>query len=81
MISLGRRIANIRRDLGLSRAELARRAGLSAHELAAIEKGTGRPASRVLARIAKALCLSAIRFFEDSELVGRWRVGHDGGRN
>ncbi len=80
MTTLGHRIASIRRDLGLSRAELARRAGLSVDVLAAIEKATGRPESRVLSRIAKALCVSAIRFFEEVDLVGRWRVQHDGSR-
>ncbi len=50
----GELIAQIRRDSGLSQAELARRSGLQASVLSAYERGHRQPSVAALARIARA---------------------------
>lgn len=50
----GRLIARIRRDSGLSQAELARRSGLQASVLSAYEHGRRQPSVAALARLAAA---------------------------
>jgi XRE family aerobic/anaerobic benzoate catabolism transcriptional regulator len=52
---VGTRTRALRRDLGISRKELADRAGLSERFLATVEAGQGNPSLRSLADIASAL--------------------------
>ena len=53
--ALGRTIQVIRTDQGLSRADLAKRAGISYSYLSAIENGSKPPSTKILTVIATAL--------------------------
>ncbi|MCB9764543.1 MAG: helix-turn-helix transcriptional regulator [Alphaproteobacteria bacterium] len=52
---LGRRILLLRHELGLSQAELARRAGMKATEISRYETGATLPTLPTVARLADAL--------------------------
>jgi DNA-binding XRE family transcriptional regulator len=54
-VSLARDILRSRRRLGLSQAELARRARISRHTLDRIEKGKSKPNVKIVDRIDRAL--------------------------
>ena len=57
--SLAAVLRGLREDAGLSQEELARRAGLSAHAISALERGTRtRPYPHTLRSLAEALALS-----------------------
>ena len=57
--SLAAVLRGLREDAGLSQEELARRAGLSAHAISALERGTRtRPYPHTLRSLAEALGLS-----------------------
>jgi ribosome-binding protein aMBF1 (putative translation factor) len=58
--SIARDIIRDRRRLGLSQAELARRAGIPAETLNRIEKMKTSPATRILERIDKVLTKSEL---------------------
>jgi XRE family transcriptional regulator, aerobic/anaerobic benzoate catabolism transcriptional regulator len=53
--AFGRRVSDLRREKGLSRQELARRAGISLRFLAAVEGGTGNLSLQNLAKLSRAL--------------------------
>ena len=56
-----------RTDLGIERAELAERAGISYSYLAAIENGQKQPSSQVLLALAEALGLRSHELLESTE--------------
>jgi transcriptional regulator with XRE-family HTH domain len=63
---LGGRLKQLRSELGLTQAEVARRAGVSAPYLSELEGGHGRrPSGEVLLRLAEALGVTI------AELLGR----------
>ena len=53
--AFGRRVSDLRREKGLSRQELALRAGISLRFLAAVEGGTGNLSLQNLAKLSRAL--------------------------
>ena len=55
LISVGRRIANVRRDKGFSQALLAEKANISISHLSNIERGRKSLSAEVLFKIAEAL--------------------------
>ena len=57
-----------RTDLGIERAELAERAGISYSYLAAIENGQKQPSSQVLLALAEALGLRSHELLESTEI-------------
>ncbi len=57
--NLGRVIKALRAEAGLSRGDLADRAGISYSYLAEIENGTKQPSTKTLVEIAQALALEA----------------------
>ncbi len=63
---LGRRIADARRDLGLTQQECAAKAHLRRSSLAKIETGTRGVSALELARLADALEMRIAWFFEDA---------------
>jgi ribosome-binding protein aMBF1 (putative translation factor) len=54
-VSLARDVLRTRRRLGLSQAELARRAGIRCETLNRIEQGQNRPNEKVIEKIDQAL--------------------------
>jgi HTH-type transcriptional regulator/antitoxin HipB len=58
-VSLARDILRSRRRLGISQAELARRAGISQTSLDRIERGKSKPNTKIIDRIDRALKLAA----------------------
>jgi transcriptional regulator with XRE-family HTH domain len=66
--ALGRTIKVARADLGIERAELAERAGISYSYLAAIENGQKQPSSQVLLALAEALGLRSHELLESTEI-------------
>jgi transcriptional regulator with XRE-family HTH domain len=54
-VNIGRRVRHIREDLGMSQAELARRAGVARNTIVLIEAGKRRPSVRLLEKIAREL--------------------------
>jgi len=58
-VSLARDILRARRELGLSQAELARRAGIRPETLNRIEKGRNRPSVPTIAKIDRVLSAMA----------------------
>ena len=65
--ALGHTIKVARTDLGIERAELAKRAGISYSYLAAIENGQKQPSSHVLLALAEALGLRSHELLESAE--------------
>jgi len=65
--ALGHTIKVARADLGIERAELAERAGISYSYLAAIENGQKQPSSQVLLALAEALGLRSHELLESAE--------------
>ena len=55
---LGQRIALLRRELGLSQAELARRLGISASAVGMYEQERREPAAQILVNLASILGVS-----------------------
>lgn len=51
----GKRVERLRKDLGLSQAELAALAGVRQNYISAIERDTASPSAEVVARIARTL--------------------------
>lgn len=49
----GRRIRELRRDMGMSQRVLAERAGVKQNTVAQYEKGTARPSLEVLVKLAE----------------------------
>ncbi len=66
-LALGRAIQVVRAELGLSRKELAGRAGISYTYLADIEKGRRRPSSQSLLQIARVFGMSPSALLERAE--------------
>jgi transcriptional regulator with XRE-family HTH domain len=66
--ALGRTIKVARTDLGIERAELAERAGISYSYLAAIENGQKQPSSQVLLAIAESLGLRSHELLDSAEI-------------
>ncbi len=60
-VCLGRKIANLRRDLGLTQRELAEKAGISPSYLGKLERGAGTEGTslEVLYKVAQSLDLEA----------------------
>lgn len=70
--NIGSRIRELREAQGIKRTELARLVGISAWQVARLESGEESPTTKMLLRIAEALAVKPIRFFE--EAWGRnWR--------
>ncbi|AKU90098.1 helix-turn-helix domain-containing protein [Vulgatibacter incomptus] len=67
---LGRQILAVRREAGLTQAELANRAGVSNEFLSRIENGTGIPSLETIGRLAAALGLPACQLFPPAEDLG-----------
>lgn len=65
---LGDRLRVLREGRALSQAELGRRAGTSATEVATIERGERAPTIVSLEHLARALGVPISAFFEDTEL-------------
>ena len=63
--NIGRKIAQLRKEQGLSSTELAQRAGLSQPQISRLENGKQGFRSETLARIAAALDVPIGFFFED----------------
>jgi transcriptional regulator with XRE-family HTH domain len=57
--STGKRIANTRKAVGLTQAELSEKIGISEKYLSRIECGKQVPSIVIVARICEALCVSA----------------------
>ena len=66
--ALGHTIKVGRTDLGIERAELAERAGISYSYLAAIENGQKQPSSQVLLALAEALGLRSHELMRSAEM-------------
>jgi len=64
---VGKRIRLIRRQEGLTQAELAEKAGLSDNFIGLIERGVGHPTLETLEQIAKALNVKLGEFFSGAE--------------
>lgn len=54
-VDIGRNIRNLRKDKGLSQAELARRTGVSQKVISAYERNYRRPSSAFIPRVAELL--------------------------
>ena len=77
MVFIGRRIREVREEQGLTTAQLADRLGITEALLRRLESGEGALPSKMLKRIAKALGVKVIRFFEsdddsDTECLDDW---------
>lgn len=51
----GKRVERLRKDNGMSQAELAARVGVRQNYVSAIERGVASPSAEVMAQIARAL--------------------------
>lgn len=67
---LGRVIAAERAQLGLTVAELARRAGISAGLVSQLERGVGNPSLETVASLSRALGVPMGRFFAGASVEG-----------
>ena len=56
---IGKRISNIRKDQGLTQAELSEKVGISEKYLSRVERGRQMPSIVVVARICEALSISS----------------------
>ncbi len=65
--SLGSKLTNVRKEQGLSQAELARRAGLSPGLIGQIEKGKVEPSLKTIEKIAAALNISPCYFIVEED--------------
>lgn len=65
---VGRRLRESRRERGLTQSQLARKLRIRADTLSRIERGQHAASLQTLERIAAALEVSMIEFFEDSSL-------------
>ena len=61
----GKRIRELRAQVGISGAELARRAVLDSSQISKIENGASKPSLAALERICDALDLTLAEFFAD----------------
>lgn len=66
-VRVGERLRHLRERQALSQAELARRAGTSASQVNAVERGNRAPTVGTLAAFASALRVSPAVFFEDEQ--------------
>ncbi len=80
---MGARIAEARREIGLTQAECASSAGLERSALAKIETGTRRVGAVELARLADALDMRVEWFFDDAPVavVSRRNAAEPGAPN
>lgn len=76
LAGIGRRIAEIRREVGLTQEQLAERAGISVVHLSNIELGKKTPGLMVLIRIAEALEV-ATDWILRSETPGTYAVANE----
>lgn len=60
---IGKRLKEIRREKGLTQAELAEKAVMNANYYAKIERGEVKPAPEAYEKIAKALKVTAADIF------------------
>lgn len=60
---IGKRLKEIRREKGLTQAELAEKAVMNANYYAKIERGEVKPAPEIYEKIAKALKVTAADIF------------------
>ena len=60
---IGQEISRLRKQIGISATELARRAGLSQSQISRLENGQQGFRSHTLARLSKALGVSPAHFF------------------
>lgn len=75
---LGRRVAALRRERGLTIAQLAASAGISSGLVSQIERGHGNPAYLTLMKLAHALGVPITGFFpDDLDTADRLIVRHD----
>jgi transcriptional regulator with XRE-family HTH domain len=72
-------VSKIRRDTGLTQAELARRTGIQRSVLSAYERGHRQPSATALARIARAagLELTVAPLSDQANLVRSGRILKD----
>lgn len=78
-MEIGKRIATIRKQKGLSQKELSEKIGLkSVQGLQKIEYGDFHPKKETLQKIAKVLGVSIIELDDElKETVDRWNQEHD----
>ncbi len=77
---LGRRLAALRGDAGLSLAELAARSGVSRSMISVIERGESSPTAVVLDRLATALGVTLAALFEREAGVGEGPLSRRAGQ-
>ena len=64
-IEIGTRIRELREQQGLATAQLAERLGVGEAHVSRLERGEEALPSKMLLRIAEALDVKPVRFFED----------------
>lgn len=67
MNTAGEKMARLRKDEGLTQAELAQRLGVSQRMVAACEAGERRPSVDLAKRIDQELGLPWVEFYEEGE--------------
>ena len=66
-LPLGMRIEKLRKEMGLSRADLARQTGLSVETITRVEQQKEMPPVGAILQISRALCLDAGEFLTQAE--------------
>jgi transcriptional regulator with XRE-family HTH domain len=64
-VEIGHRVREIRKDLGMPAAELARRVGTSRNHIVMIEAGSRTPSVGLLEKIARELRTEPAEFFKE----------------
>ena len=70
-LPLGPRIEKFRKEMGLSRADLARQTGLSTETITRVEQQKEMPPVGAILQISRALCLDAGEFLTQAEKESR----------
>lgn len=75
-MELGDRIRKLRKELGMSQAELAKKIGMHPRQLPRYEIGTGKPSIDTLKKLARYLEVSSdyLLFGEDNDLKRRTKI-------
>ncbi|SMP52870.1 PAS domain S-box-containing protein [Desulfonatronum zhilinae] len=68
--AFGRRLKALRRQAGLTRKELAARAGMSPHHLNKVERGASGPSFGAIHALAAGLGVDPVAFFADTDNPG-----------
>ncbi len=75
---MGSQVRKLRREIGITGGELARRIGVSTSLISQIERGSTSPSIEVLRRLATALGVQiGVLFFEKEQVVQRSRARSD----